>query len=198
MQVFLYVGVYSKIGKVSESKQVLQGNVSVFSVFHMTPWRPYNPSRQIFNSSSILDVLLSERSSSDATSCVFVQIQVEAYMFTLRTSIETIPSKPSSYLSMQVPGVLAPTLRAEKPHLSKILTYHGLRDADRRRTRPPFRRTWFRALIWIAAASWEGSNQSIESMTLQNISHLHNTKLQGDNLQPQLSKFRVSYVRSPR
>lgn len=70
------------------------------------------------------------------------------------------------YLSIHVPGILAPTLRAAKPFFSNTDVYQGLRPAERKRTLPPIFRAWCKACTWVRAwASW-GQNQSMLSMTL--------------------------------
>lgn len=69
------------------------------------------------------------------------------------------------YLSIHVPGNLAPTLEAEKPFFSKTEVYHGFKPADRRSTLPPIFIARFSAWTWVWAWSSPGSNQSMLSMT---------------------------------
>jgi len=86
---------------------------------------------------------------SDIKSTVLNMIQVLAYMFTR---------------SKHVPGMRAPTLFAANPRLSKTGTYHGLKPADLKKTRPCSLSARLRALICRPASGPVGLNQSIESM----------------------------------
>ncbi len=103
-----------------------------------------------------------------AVSSILVQIQAEAYILTLfRSSIgflDGCQERRNIYLSIHVPGNLAPTLEAEKPFFSKTEVYHGFRPADRRSTLPPIFIARFRAWTWVWAWSSPGLNQSILSM----------------------------------
>ena len=81
------------------------------------------------------------------------------------TSKDTVPWGWSAYRSMQVPGILAPTLRVSKPLFSNTLVYQGLRPAERRRTLPPVFKARCNACTWVKACESWGQNQSMLSMT---------------------------------
>ena len=72
----------------------------------------------------------------------------------------------SIYLSIQVPGILAPTLRVAKPFFSNTVVYQGLRPAERKRTFPPVFKARCNACTWVMAWESVGENQSMLSMTL--------------------------------
>lgn len=111
-------------------------------------------------------VMLGDRWNTGGTSSVaLVMIQVLAYILTLRDKHVHDTMKDGSYRSMQVPGNLAPTLLAMKPHLSNTGMYHGVRPAERSITRPPGFNARLRAWICVRASSPLGSNQSMLSIT---------------------------------
>lgn len=68
---------------------------------------------------------------------------------------------------MHFPESRLPTHLASKPCCSKMSVYHGLRAAERKKTRPSTLSTLFKATICSSAAPSVslGSNQSIESMS---------------------------------
>ena len=68
------------------------------------------------------------------------------------------------YRSIQVPGILAPTLRTPNPLFSNTVIYQGLRPAERRRTLPPVFKARCSACTWVKACEPSGQNQSMLSM----------------------------------
>ncbi len=103
-----------------------------------------------------------------ARSWTLVQIQAEAYILTLFPLLRGssfMSRTRDPYLSIHVPGNLAPTLEAEKPFFSKTEVYHGFKPADRRITLPPIFIARFSAWTWVWAWSSPGLNQSMLSMT---------------------------------
>jgi hypothetical protein len=105
----------------------------------------------------------------------FVQIQAEAYMFTLdQISIihikEVTATVGITHRSIHFPESRCPTHFASKPLCSKMFVYHGRSAAERNRTRPPSFSTLFSDTICSRAApsASVGSNQSIESMSCGN------------------------------
>lgn len=72
----------------------------------------------------------------------------------------------SAHRSMQVPGILAPTLRVAKPLFSNTAVYQGFRPAERKRTLPPVFNARCNDCTWVTAWVSPGQNQSMLSMTL--------------------------------
>ena len=96
-------------------------------------------------------VLYAHSRFTQSTETVFVQIQVDAYIFTR---------------SVHVPaGILAATLLQTKPFSSKARIYQGFNPADRSNTRPLVLSARLIALTCAAASGPAGENQSILSMT---------------------------------
>ncbi len=110
------------------------------------------------------------------SSVFLVMIHVEAYMFTLHSSVNSHHTSDAAatgvkktHRSIQVPGRRAAARWARNPSFSNTETYHGRKPADRSKTLPPSFSAWLRASTCMAAASPWGSNQSMESM----IWHIH-------------------------
>ena len=158
--------------------------------------------------SSVFDRLCRLREDGDMLAVpvnvisVLVQIHAEAYMLTLTHTVSQpymeVYSSGPLYLSMHVPGNLAPTLFAIKPCFSNSDVYQGLSPAERRSTLPPIFRARYSAFTCTSASVSPGLNQSMLSMIYEFLAHCDCATLKipdAVHLQPHDSESRVVVVR---
>lgn len=116
---------------------------------------------------------------STANSLSLVQIQVDAYMFTLATPLATELKLPRSlyemgarrtHRSIHAPGTRHATLLHAKPSSAKTSRYHGSNPALRTITRPPTFNARFRPRICFRACFPSRGNQSMLSITTTMVS----------------------------
>lgn len=101
----------------------------------------------------------------DGISEVLVQIQVDAYMFTLASMSRWCGRREITHRSIHFPGSRRATHLASNPLSWNRDEYHGCFEAVRNNTLPPIFSTLFSATTCSRAASEAGSNQSIESIS---------------------------------